>query len=298
LCGMDKYTGQSYEHRRGWVEERLLFLSSVFSIGICAYAVMSNHTHVVICVDKDMAESWSMEEVVRRWHQLYQGTLLSQKYQREDILSKGELISLEETVTIYRQRLYNISWLMRNLNEYTAREANKEDGCTGRFWEGRFKSQALLDESAVLACMAYVDLNPIRAKMEVTLETSKHTSIQHRIQALIKGEQPKNLMRFVGNHRRDMPKGIAYSLIDYCELVDCTGRCIREDKASYIEQHHNPILERLNLDTEQWLTLTTEFEQHFSTAVGSEHMLQQFKHHTNHQRIRGMAKARALLQSA
>jgi REP element-mobilizing transposase RayT len=298
LCGMDKYTGQSYEHRRGWVEERLLFLSSVFSIGICAYAVMSNHTHVVICVDKDMAESWSMEEVVRRWHQLYQGTLLSQKYQREDILSKGELISLEETVTIYRQRLYNISWLMRNLNEYIAREANKEDGCTGRFWEGRFKSQALLDESAVLACMAYVDLNPIRAKMEVTLETSKHTSIQHRIQALIKGEQPKNLMRFVGNHRQDMPKGIAYSLIDYCELVDCTGRCIREDKASYIEQHHNPILERLNLDTEQWLTLTTEFEQHFSTAVGSEHMLQQFKHHTNHQRIRGMAKARTLLQSA
>jgi REP element-mobilizing transposase RayT len=298
LCGEDKFTGQSYEHRRGWVEERLLFLSSVFSIGICAYAVMSNHTHVVICVDKDMAESWSMEEVVRRWHQLYQGTLLSQKYQREDILSKGELISLEETVTIYRQRLYNISWLMRNLNEYIAREANKEDGCTGRFWEGRFKSQALLDESAVLACMAYVDLNPIRAKMEVTLETSKHTSIQHRIQALIKGEQPKNLMRFVGNHRQDMPKGIAYSLIDYCELVDCTGRCIREDKASYIEQHHNPILERLNLDTEQWLTLTTEFEQHFSTAVGSEHMLQQFKHHTNHQRIRGMAKARTLLQSA
>jgi hypothetical protein len=91
------------------------------------------------------------------------------------------------------------------------------------------------DESAVLACMAYVDLNPIRAKMEVTPETSKHTSIQNRIQALIKGEQPKNLMRFVGNHRQDMPKGIAYSLIDYCELVGCTGRCIREDKADYIE---------------------------------------------------------------
>jgi hypothetical protein len=146
--------------------------------------------------------------------------------------------------------------------------------------------------------MAYVDLNPIRAKMETTPETSKHTSIQHRIQALIKGEQLKNLMPFVSNHRQDMPKSIAYSLTDYCELVDCTGRCIREDKAGYIEQHHSPILACLGLDSEQWLTLTTEFEQHFSTAVGSEHMLQQFKHHTNHQRIRGMAKARALLQSA
>jgi hypothetical protein len=113
---------------------------------------MSNHTHVVLCVDKDMAESWSMEEVVRRWHQLYQGTLLSQKYQRGDTLSKCELISLEETVTIYGQRLYDISWLTRNINEYIAREANKEtnkeankeankeDKRTGRFWEERFKS--------------------------------------------------------------------------------------------------------------------------------------------------------------
>jgi REP element-mobilizing transposase RayT len=296
LCGEDKFTGQSYEHRRGWVEERLLFLSSVFSIDICAYAVMSNHTHVVLCVDKDRADSWAMKDVIRRWHQLYQGTLLSQKYQRGDKLSKDEFISLDETVTIYRQRLYNISWLMRNLNEYIAREANKEDKCTGRFWEGRFKSQALLDESAVLACMAYVDLNPIRAKMDTTPETSKHTSIQQRIHSFIKGEQPKKLMRFVGNYRQDMPKGIAYSLIDYCELVDCTGRCIREDKACHIEHHNNPILERLGLDSEQWITLTTEFEKHFSTAVGSEHMLQQFKHHTDHRRIRGMAKARALLQ--
>jgi hypothetical protein len=152
------------------------------------------------------------------------------------------------------------------------------------------------NESAVLACMAYVDLNPIRAKRDTTSETSKHTSIKRCIHCLIKGEQPKNLMRFVGNHRQDMPKGTAYSLIDYCELVDCTGRCIREDKTGYIEQHHSPILACLGLDSKQWLTLTNEFEKHFSTAVVSEHMLQQFKHHTDHQRIRGMAKARALLQ--
>jgi hypothetical protein len=139
--------------------------------------------------------------------------------------------------------------------------------------------------------MAYVDLNPIRAKMDTTPETSKYTSIQQLIHALIKGEQPQKLIRFVGNHRQNMPKGIAYSLIDYCELVDCTGRCIQEDKAGYIEQHHSLILEHLGLDTEQWLTLTTEFEQHFHTAVGSEHMLQQFKQHTDHRRIRGMAKA-------
>jgi predicted DNA-binding helix-hairpin-helix protein len=95
---------------------------------------MSNHTHVVVCVDKDMANGWTTEEVVKRWHQLYQGTLLSQKYQRGDALSKSEVMSLEETVTIYRQRLYDISWLMRNLNEHIARVANKENNCTSRFY--------------------------------------------------------------------------------------------------------------------------------------------------------------------
>jgi hypothetical protein len=96
--------------------------------------VISNHAHVVLCVDKYLVENGSTEEVVRRRHQLYQGTLLSQKYQRGDALSKGELISLEETVTIYHQRLYDISWLICNLNEYIAREANKEDGYIGRFY--------------------------------------------------------------------------------------------------------------------------------------------------------------------
>jgi REP element-mobilizing transposase RayT len=299
LCGVDKYSGQSYEHRRGWVENRLLFLAGIFAIDICAYAVMSNHVHVVVCVDKALADNWPMLEVVRRWHQVHQGTLLSQKYAKGEALSVSETISLEETVTIYRMRLYDISWLMRDLNEYIARVANKEDKCTGRFWEGRFKSQALLDESAVLACMAYVDLNPIRAKMETTPETSKHTSIKKRAEA-VKNEkrQPTQLMAFVGNPRQDMPKGIAFSLKDYCELLDSTGRCIREDKAGYIDSKQSPILERLGLDSQQWLTLTTEFEKHFCYAAGAELMMKEFKRHTHHQRLRGMGKARVLLKRA
>jgi len=297
LCGVDDYSGQNYEHRQGWVEERLLYLSSVFAIDICAFAVMSNHVHLVLHVDVIKAQSWSDKQVLALWHTIYKGTLLSQKFMRDETLSQGELISLNEAIDIYRKRLYDISWLMRNLNEYIAREANKEDNCSGRFWEGRFKSQALLDESAVLACMAYVDLNPIRAKIAKTPETSDHTSIQHRINAAKKTQQPNNLLPFVGNPRQDMPKGISYSFKDYCELVNTTGKIIREDKRGYIKEK-SPMLERLGLNSEQWLILTTEFEQHFNTAVGSEHLMRQFGIHIQHQRVRGIGKAKTLLKHA
>ena len=70
---------------------------------------------------------------------------------------------------------------MRRINEPIARAANCEDSCTGRFWEGRFKCQLLADERAVLASMAYVDLNPIRAGMTARLDHSHHTSIQQRV---------------------------------------------------------------------------------------------------------------------
>ena len=166
-------------------------------------------------------------------------------------------------------------------------------------WEGIFKSQALLDEAAVIACMVYVDLNPIRAKMASTPESSHHTSIQKRINAVqTKQNQPKHLLPFVGNPRQEMPKGMAFSLKGYCELVDTTGRIIRKDKAGAIKNNQSPILERLNIPSEHWLTLTTEFEQHFSNAVGSEHMLRQFGEHTHHKRIRGIKQANTLFKSA
>lgn len=134
LCGVDSYSGQSYEHRRGWVEERLLFLSSVFAIDICAYAVMSNHVHVVLHVDVQQVMAWTDSEVVERWLRLHKGTLLPHLFARGDTLSQGQQLSLSDTIIEYRKRLHDISWLMRNLNEYIAREANKEDDCTGRFY--------------------------------------------------------------------------------------------------------------------------------------------------------------------
>ncbi len=181
--------------------------------------------------------------------------------------------SLLETVEVYRNRLMDISWFMRLLNQSIATQANQEDNCTGHFWEGRFKSQALLDEAALAACMAYVDLNPVRANIAKTPESSGFTSVKQRVNAAIKGKQPNVLMPFVGNPRKTMPKGLPFELKDYLELIELTGRCIREDKAGHIEDSQPALLNRLNISPENWLTLTKDFRKLFHGAVGQSGVL-------------------------
>ncbi|MCX2833054.1 hypothetical protein [Microbulbifer thermotolerans] len=145
---------RSFEHRKQWIEDRLLELAKVFALDICAYAVMSNHYHVVLHINAAQSEAWTLREVVGRWHQLCKGSPLSQRFARNEALNAAELARLEEVVTEWRARLMDISCFMRMVNESIARQANREDGCTGSFWEGRFKSQALLDERALSACIA------------------------------------------------------------------------------------------------------------------------------------------------
>ena len=168
------------------IETRIRELASVFTIDVAAYAVMSNHYHVVLRVDSARARALDDEAVLRRWTQLFTGPLLVQRYLSElrGQMGPAELDKVHEFAELYRQRLFDLSWFMRVLNESIARQANAEDDCTGRFWEGRFKSQALLDEQALLAAMAYVDLNPIRAGMAESLQGSEHTSIKARLDDL------------------------------------------------------------------------------------------------------------------
>jgi REP element-mobilizing transposase RayT len=298
LCGVDKETGVSFEHRRAWIEKRIFQLAQVFSIDICAHAVMHNHLHLVLHVDSALIKNWSTDEVLKRWHQLFNGTYLTRAYQNKQPLDKFQLAMVESSVEIYKKRLIDISWFMRSLNEPIARQANKEDKCTGHFWEGRFNSQALLDEGALLSCMAYVDLNPVRSRVSDTPEQSDYTSIQLRIKAAIKGKQPTPLLAFIGNEHQQKKTGISFSLKDYLTLVDETGRIIRNDKSGAISAEAESILARLHISDESWLKLTTEFECIFTGAVGTAKHLCEFSEHVGLQRTHGIANAQVYLNSA
>ncbi|TMM46967.1 transposase [Colwellia ponticola] len=298
LCGVDKETGVSYEHRRSWIEKRIFQLSQVFSIDICAHAVMHNHLHLVLHVDVEQVKNWTTQVVITRWHKLFKGTILTRKYLQKQALSQFELATVKEFAMAYKQRLMDISWFMRALNEPIARQANKEDNCTGHFWEGRFKSQALLDEGALLSCMAYVDLNPVRSGIAPTPEQSDFTSIQLRIKAAIKGKQPSVLLPFTGNEQQDKASGISFNLKDYLTLVDETGRVLTKDKRGAICAKTTKILSRLHISDESWLKLTTNFEGIFTGAVGTAEHLCEFSGHVGLKRTHGIANAQACLNSA
>ena len=262
LCGFDKYIHKSFEHRKSWVEARILELGNIFACGIHAWAVMSNHLHLVVHMSPATANAWSPEEVAARWVGLYpahNAELCAQKIAA--ILENPGLIAE------YRVRLTNLSWLMKSLSEPIARRANEEDNVTGRFWEGRFGCQALLSEKSILAAMTYVDLNPVRAKIASGISTSRYTSVKVRNQQLHKNPERANqpLMPLVGVRSFNLP-GISQA--DYIELVDFTGRELHPGKHGKIDASEPKALTKLGLNKNHWTTRVKGIGSGYWRVVG------------------------------
>jgi REP element-mobilizing transposase RayT len=289
LCGEDKLTGQSYEHRRGWIADKIKVLSKTFAIDVAAYAVMSNHYHIVLRVDQDGATNWSSLDVIERWGEFFTFPVLISRFIKGECTTSAELKVVEEIIEKWRNRLQDISWFMRILNEHIARQSNKEDGITGRFWEGRFKSQALLDEQALIACMAYVDLNPIRADMAKTPEQSDYTSIQERIQKAMQ-KQVCTLLPFQ-DKTNEKEVVIPFEHNAYLDLVDWSGRAILSNKRGAIPANTPPILSRLGIDEKDWINHIRYFERQFPTAAGNIDKLRQLAEQTSRRWIKGMGCA-------
>ncbi|MCE9687172.1 transposase [Shewanella sp. AS16] len=298
LCGEDVLTGRSYEHRRGWIVDKIRRLSSVFCIDVCAYAVMSNHYHLVLKIDLAAQKGLSPFDVVARWTTLFAGNAIATRFLKGDSLSEGERMLLDSLIAEWQERLGSVSWFMRCLNEEIARKANREDGCKGVFWEGRFKSQALLDEQALLACMMYVDLNPIRAGIADSLQGSDYTSIQERIEALAQ-QKPvrvslKPLLPFDGAAVAAGQSGIPFHFADYLALIDWTGRAVREDKRGFIDGTRPKLLTELGISEDAWVTSAKEFRRQYSGISGRWNAMCAMKAKSGGKWCRGKQQSEAL----
>jgi REP element-mobilizing transposase RayT len=304
LWGNDDFSGKDYSHRKQWVIDRLQQLTSIFTIDICAYAVMCNHYHLVLHVDKERALALTDYQVIKRWKQLFGLPMLVEHYHKGLTTTKAETNRAREIIALWRSRLYDISWFMRCLNEHLARLANKEDNCKGRFWEGRYKSQALLDEAGILMAMAYVDLNPIRAGIAKTPEDSEFTSIYERIKAM---KQTTSKSRSVNTaiplhpfhvpHQKD-ELSIPFQLTDYLELVDWTGRAIREGKRGHINNNLPNILTRLNIDPQAWKQAMTPHGNLFGRAMGQLDLMRLHAKTLGQEWVKGLAHSEALFGSS
>jgi hypothetical protein len=292
LFGVDAVTGQDYSHRKAWIVERLKFLAGIFAIDVCAYAVLTTHSHEILRTRPDIANSWSDREVASRWLQICPPKPRSKKKPALPIEDQIKaLLASPSRIAELRKRLCSLSWFMGRLNEYIARMANAEDKVKGRFWESRFKCQVLLDAIALIACMVYVDLNPIRAGIATMPEDSDFTSIQERILAWHKENMPalsspSVQIRQSGNNTdswlcpitsKPERRGImSISEEQYLDLVDRSGRILRAGKKGSINPDLEPILVRIGAKPESWLDTITKFGEKFHIAAGSHASLKQF----------------------
>ena len=270
--------GEGFEHRKAWIEARLEVLATQFAVSVCGFAVLDNHLHVLCRLDPGVADGWTDEDVVRRWIAVYPPSCLD----TDDPATVEAWIDHEcqdsSRVARYRQRLQDLGWFMKALKEPLARLANKEDDCTGTFWEARYKSIAILDEEALLATCTYIDLNPMAAGIAKVPEASPHTSIKQRVDharntgalntlqdaaqaqsvaaARIEAdlEQSHWLCPFqdrsaAGTAREGMLPG--FSLSGYLALVDWTARLCRTGKARLTTEVAG-IMTRLGTSAEYW----------------------------------------------
>jgi len=277
ICGRDKVTGRDFGHRRDWIEKHLFLLAEVFCIDIAGYAIMSNHYHVVLHVDQERAKKLTDQEVIERWHKLYKGPDVVREYLSGDELSEVELDTVKTTICEWRAQLSNISRFMGHLNESIARRANKEDSCKGRFWESRFKLQAILDLNALLRTLCYVDLNPIRARLAKTPEASHFTSVRRRLTRRASGLMSFGKVTHQQLHQDNLRlKEIPIGFVDYLNLLDYTGREIRQGKRGFVNAEAPPIMERLGYSVQKWAKTQSAGVPRMQRAVGSRESIKSY----------------------
>jgi hypothetical protein len=297
-------------------------LAGLFGMEIGFRAELANHIHLVLRNRPDVVSSWSDRDVVRRWLTVTKLAKSRDGQAKEPLAARITMeLLLPGRVATLRRRLADPSWFMAILCEYIGRRSNCEDHCTGHFWDGRYQCRNLADEGAILICGIYVDLNQIRAGEAFTSETSQHTSAFDRIRARQQRQQsapgaasaaplsdlPDGWMceltlderaawddprRFTSaSARRASDLGLLpITLDDYLELLDSSGRLVRDGTSGSIPEQVAPILDRLGIRREMWSAVVTGYEQMFGSVVGAPARLAQRAAATGRRWYRGQAQ--------
>lgn len=263
------------------------------AVELICFAVMDNHMHNILRIRPDVVREWPDREVARRWLAVCPGRRETDSAApppptQEQI---DALTADKEQLEVCRERLCSLSWHQRLLKEHLARRANNEDQLSGCFFENRFASVRLLDIYSLLVCAMYVDLNPIRAGMAATPETSTHTSVYRRIKAwrahtgkrgsrladrrsaaflspMDEGSPPPDGPQATKGFRASDDGFLPFSLEEYLRLLDWSGREVLLEKRGQIPAKCAPILDRLEVDPAFWLRGVKDFGEQYASMAG------------------------------
>jgi hypothetical protein len=298
LMGSDPLTGKNFDHRKLWMERKLQQQAAHFGIDLLGSSIMDNHFHLVLRSRPDVVKTWDDTQVAYRWCMLCPNRKYPDGSPKEP--NEAELNAIRcdpQQLQEIRRRLSDISWWMRLLCQHVGQRANREMNESGKFWESRFKAVRLLDDTALLACVSYVDLNPIRAALAEAIEASDYTSAKKRLEALLQqqsasrpaaqeladgslapvhlderhaplGAQPS------ASGRRCSDKGfLNMTAQEYLTLLDWTARQLVPGKAGVTPAELPPILERVGLKPGSWLKLVGKFGKLFHNVAGKPHTI-------------------------
>jgi hypothetical protein len=287
--------------------------------------LLNKQTHTPNHLSKERTDyfagnCWDDTEVSRRW--LLLCPVRKTKDGTPEEPNEFELNSIRhdpERLAKIRARLSDISWWMRLLCQNIAQRANREDGEFGKFFQSRFGTVRILDDESLLACAAYVDLNPIRAALAETLEQSDFTSVQRRIQSLQRSsdgglpqigavsrdcflaplavDESKDPLGACPHRagQRCSDKGfLTISLGDYLELLDWTARQTIPGKRGVTRADAPPIFERLSMSKETWCELVRNFGRLFYNVAGPPQQIEATYSRQTHRRFHTTSAARSL----
>lgn len=333
LLGDDPVSGENFDHRKGWIEDLLQRFAAQFGIDLIAYAVMSNHFHLILRNRPDVVRTWSDTEVARRWLMICPHRKDAQGRPLQPTETELNAIrNCPERLAEIRRRLADISWWVRLLNQRVAMRANQEQNACGRFFDQRYKAIRLLDEASLVACAAYVDLNPIRAAIAQTIEASDHTSVRCRITSLrercrssqsrpVASPAVHNEVKPI-RHRGDeflspvsldesttqpgpqpsrlstrcSDKGFSgLSTPEYLKLLDWTARQSRPDKPGCTPEDVPPVIQRLGFSATAWMELVSSFGELFHDVAGHPSAIDSLRSHRTHRRFHVRRRLRELL---
>lgn len=306
LAGSERKTGRSLEHRREFLMERIRLQSTLLSVEVLAFAVEPQRLQLVLRTRPDLVKQLSDTEIARRYL-----SAIPPKHgfdQELETPSAGEIRAVINNRTLFaraRNRLSDLSWFISQLAESIARNANRESGLTGKFWEGRFNCRPILDPTGLALAATHCDLAPVVAGAAQSPASLKGTSLALRLQAARSGT-PSWLASIAADPGRKpagqrpprVPAGRVAGIVlndaEFREVLEWTCRELSSKTPGRFPDDLAEHFIGLEVSPDSWIRLSREYDDIFKRAVGTPKSLEKLIRKTGGQHLQGANRVREL----